>query len=145
MVFKRWSPMEEFARLRDEMARLLENQTLPALMGGEFQPAVDGYYEGNDLVIKADVPGFAPEDMDVRVYPESIVIKGEAKAEQAEERKGLFYKERRVAGFQRELTLPVQVIPEDAQATFRNGILEVRVPCARANGGQGHQVEIKRA
>ncbi len=145
MVFKRWSPMEEFARLRDEMARLLENQTLPALMGGEFQPAVDGYYEGNDLVIKADVPGFAPEDMDVRVYPESIVIKGEAKAEKAEERKGLFYKERRVASFQRELTLPVQVIPEDAQATFRNGILEVRVPCARANGGQGHQVEIKRA
>lgn len=146
MALIRWDPWRELTRLRDEVNRLFEGmEGLPftGWMRGEAQPSVDVYDAGNEIVVKADLPGFEPRDVDVRVYPDSVVLRGEQKREEEVERPGYYYHERRLGSFYRQVRLPAQVIPEDSKASFRNGVLELRLPKAEEKNGRGFKVQIQ--
>jgi HSP20 family protein len=109
-----------------------------------FRPRVDVYYSdsGKDrprAVIKADLAGLAADDLNVEVRGRTIVISGERKARDAE---GRVYQQIEIESgpFQREIQLGVEVVAEEARATYEDGVLRVEVPLAAS--GEGRQVPI---
>ncbi len=97
-------------------------------VGGEIAPSIDIYEEGDDVVVKAELPGMKKEDIEVSLADDSITISGEKKKEEKVERKGYFRHERSYGSFARSFSLPSEVRTDDAKAEFRDGVLEIRVP-----------------
>ena len=95
---------------------------------GDISPSVDIYEEGNDLVLKAELPGIDKKDLNVTISENRITISGEKKQEEKVEKKDYHWIERSYGSFTRNFRLPDNVNGEEAKATFKEGILEVRVP-----------------
>ena len=100
----------------------------------EGQLAVDIYQTENDMVIKAPIAGVPESDIDITVQPDQVLIRGERKEEHEVAEDQYHAHECFWGTFSRMVMLPVEGEPEKARATFKNGILTVRVPkCKRAN------------
>jgi HSP20 family protein len=91
-------------------------------------PAVDIYEEGEELVVKAELPGIGKNDVNIRLLDNSLVISGEKKSERSEETKGYYRIERSAGSFERTILLPEGVKTEKAKASFTNGVLQIRIP-----------------
>lgn len=81
-----------------------------------------------DLRVRAEVPGFEPEEFALHLTGDALVLKAEHKHAAEEKENG--FTERHELRYERRLTLPAAVEPEKAEATYRNGVLEVRLPKA---------------
>ncbi len=134
----RWDPVREMRLLRDMMDRLFEETFAPvAERTGlteslSLVPRVDMYETDNEIVVKATLPGVKPEDLDITVTGNVLTIKGEVKEEEKEENANYIRQERLYGMFRRDLTLPVEVDVDKAEATFENGILTLRLPKVEA-------------
>jgi len=93
-----------------------------------WSPSVDVYENDQEIVVKAEVPGVEPEDLDVTCTEDALVIRGESRREEDREEGGWHRTERRFGRFERQIPLPPGARPDDAQANFRNGVLELRIP-----------------
>jgi HSP20 family protein len=91
-------------------------------------PLVDMYEEGDNLIIKAELPGVAKEDIDVSVDQGDLVIRGERESEDEIEEDNYYRRERLLGSFYRRLPLPEGVQPNQIAASFKDGVLEVRMP-----------------
>lgn len=91
-------------------------------------PAVDVYDEKNEIVIKADLPGVTGGELDVTVSESRLTIKGEKKKEREVKDEDYHRWERSYGAFTRTIDLPVPVKMDEVKATFRDGVLEVRLP-----------------
>lgn len=94
----------------------------------DIAPAVDIFEEGNEVVVKAELPGMTREEVDVRLSGNMLTIAGEKKSEGTIERKDFLRVERTYGSFSRTLRLPEGIRSESAKAHFADGILEIRVP-----------------
>lgn len=91
-------------------------------------PAVDVYEEKDDVVIKAEVPGLSKEDISVQVTDSTLIIKGEKKREEEIKEQDYYSCERSFGAFARSVDLPSDVKADQVKASFKNGVLEVRMP-----------------
>lgn len=91
-------------------------------------PSVDIFEEGNDLVVKAELPGIEKKDLNVTVSGNIMTISGEKKQEEKVEKKNYHKIERSYGSFRRSLQLPVEVDDSKAKASFTKGVLEIRLP-----------------
>lgn len=128
-----FSPFEEMERMFDDFFqhRMLTPSWMPRLKFPELSgisPSVDMYEEGDDIVIKAEIPGISREDISIDLADDVISISGEKKSEERTERKDFLRLERNFGTFTRKLRLPVEVRSDAARATFKDGVLEVRLP-----------------
>ena len=98
----------------------------------EWAPAVDATTKDGDLIIRAELPGVKPEDVDVSLHDNVLTISGERNAEQEEERGGYHIRERRYGSFSRSFTLPQGTDESKVRARFENGVLEVTIEGAGA-------------
>jgi HSP20 family protein len=98
----------------------------------EWAPAIDVTTKDGNLVIRAELPGVKPEDVDITLHDNVLTISGERKADQEEERGGYYVRERRYGSFSRSLTLPQGTDESKINARYDNGILEVTVEGAAA-------------
>jgi HSP20 family protein len=94
----------------------------------EISPSVDVLTEGDDVLVKAELPGMKKEDIDVSLTKDSITISGEKKKEEKVEKKNYHSIERSYGSFKRSFTLPSEVETEKASAKFKDGVLEIRIP-----------------
>jgi HSP20 family molecular chaperone IbpA len=83
---------------------------------------------GTAYQIKADVPGIAKEQIDIRVNGNVVQISGKEQTEKNESSPGYLYRERRATGFQRAFELPEPVVADQAKAQVVNGVLELELP-----------------
>ncbi len=97
---------------------------------GEGQLTIDVYQTENDIVIKSTIAGVKPEDLDVSINNDMVTVKGERKNEEIVENGNYYYQECYWGSFSRSVLLPVDVIPEKADASLKNGILTIRLPKA---------------
>ncbi len=95
---------------------------------GEIAPSIDIYEEGDNVVVKAELPGMKKEDIEIKLTDDSIIISGEKRKEEKVERKGYYRHERSYGSFTRSFGLPSEVRTDDAQAEFKDGVLEIRIP-----------------
>ena len=91
-------------------------------------PVVDVFEEKDEVVVKAEVPGLSKEDLDVTLTESTLTIKGEKKKEEELRDKDYHRIERSYGSFARSLELPAEVKTDQAKASFKNGILEIRLP-----------------
>lgn len=97
---------------------------------GEGQLTIDVYQTETEIVIKSTIAGVKPEDLDVTINNDMVTIKGERKNEEVVENGNYYYQECYWGGFSRSVLLPVDIIPEKADASLKNGILTIRLPKA---------------
>jgi HSP20 family protein len=91
-------------------------------------PVVDIYEEKDDIVVKAELPGMTREDIEVDISDSHLTLKGEKRKEEKIEEEHYFACERSYGAFHRSLELPTEVQAEKVKASFKNGILEIRLP-----------------
>ncbi len=119
---------------REDMGRLMEwPQRLWSQMMSDV-PSVEVVDEGDALLVRVEVPGVDPSDIDVEVSPQQVTVRGEVRQESGDDSRGIYHSERRYGRFSRTIALPVPVETEGATASHRNGLLEVRLP--RSGGGR---------
>jgi HSP20 family protein len=94
----------------------------------EVSPTVDVFEEGDEVVVKAELPGIKKEDIDVNLTDDTVTISGEKKKEDKVEKKGYYRMERSYGSFSRSLRMPAEVQSDKAKAKFKDGVLEIRVP-----------------
>jgi HSP20 family protein len=94
----------------------------------ETTPSVDIFEEGDELVLKAELPGMEKDDVRVNLSDNILTISGEKKREEKVERSNYFRLERSEGSFTRSFRLPLDVEAGKAKATFKKGILEMRIP-----------------
>jgi len=145
MNIVRWEPFREMTSLRDAMDRLFEDSFVrtPRLWptAGTWELPVDMHQTGNDLVVKASLPGFKPEEVDISITDGTINIKGEHREEEEVEKDNYFYKERRYGAFSRSLPIPVKVKSDKAEAVFEDGVLTLTMP--KAEEVKPKQIKVK--
>ncbi|WP_394250036.1 Hsp20/alpha crystallin family protein [Arthrobacter pityocampae] len=114
------SPMD----LLDSMERLFESSS-----SGPASIRVEEFVDGKDLVVRAEMPGLDPEK-DIEVSIESGVLRISAHREEKEEHKekNRYRTEFRYGSFRRDIALPDGVKDEDIQASYADGVLNVRAP-----------------
>jgi HSP20 family protein len=142
------SPFEEFERRFEDFFRrpfsLMEAPWMrwPAF-AGEVSPAMDIYEEGGDVVVKAEIPGMRKEEIHIDINEKTVTISGEKKKEEKVERKNYVHLERSYGSFARTFALPAEVQTEKARATFRDGVLEIRVPKTAEAASRTRKVAIE--
>ena len=94
---------------------------------GEFTPTCDIFESGNEIVVKADLPGMKREDVDVKLVDNRLVITGERKSEEKVERKDYIRVERSHGSFNWTINLPEDIDSEHVKASFKEGVLEIRI------------------
>jgi HSP20 family protein len=91
-------------------------------------PAVDVYEEKDAVVVKAELPGMSKEDLDVNLTGSTLTIKGEKRREEEVKEADYHRSERAYGAVVRTIELPTEVKAEAAQATFKDGVLNIRLP-----------------
>jgi HSP20 family protein len=125
-------PVNALFRLQEELERVFQNpRGLDlGLSGRGVHPPVNVFRSGEDVVIRLEVPGFAPENLAIESRGQTLTVSGKRVEEPPAE--GAYHRRERVAGeFSRSIQLPRDVDPAQATASCKHGVLTVRVP-ARA-------------
>jgi HSP20 family protein len=105
-------------------------------------PKVDVIQRGNELVVRADLPGVKHDDVTVEISDDAITISGERQDGHAEERGDIYRFERTYGAFLRKIPLPEGAMVDQAQASFNGGVLEITVPAPPEQVSRGRRVEI---
>jgi HSP20 family protein len=137
MSLSHFDPLSNFRVFEDAFSRLLsEPQT-----NRPWSPAVDIYETENELVLKADLPDVDPKDVDVRVENLTLTISGERKFEKSDNEKGFHRIERSYGNFTRSFAVPNTFDTENIAATFKNGVLTVKLPKKEAAKPRSIKIE----
>jgi HSP20 family protein len=108
------------------------------------EATVDLVDEGNRFVVHAELPGVAKDKIDVALTKDSIEISAETDVEKEDKGKNFVVRERLYSHVYKQLSFPEEVIPEKAESTFRDGLLEVGVPKKTiAPAPKKHKVAVK--
>lgn len=108
-----------------------------------WAPAIDVSQTDDQIVVRAELPGLQPKDIDVRVTNNVLTISGDKSEETEEKREDSYYCERAFGSFSRSFELPVGVDGTKVLAEFNNGILTVKLP--KPISAKAVQIEVKPA
>jgi HSP20 family protein len=146
----RWEPLRNLSDMQGEMNRLFEafvGRPAVATMtsGRTWMPPVDMSETADDLVLTVEVPGISDKDVSVSITGDLLSIKGERRWEPgAKETKDntVLHVERVYGQFERMIQLPFAVQGDKVKATYRDGVLEVRLPKAEEVKPRAIKVDI---
>jgi HSP20 family protein len=134
MALARWNPAQDLMPMREEIDRLF-NQFLRkgdgeegAWMRGTWAPPVDIYETDDAFVLKAELPGFSKDDVNIELHENRLTMRGERKRETEAKEEQYHRIERAYGRFERTFWLPTTVDAEKIQANFNDGVLELRLP-----------------
>ena len=132
MSVVRWEPFRELMTLQDRLNRLFHETRARNdedwALGGSWAPAVDIYEKDGNIVLKAELPGLDPKDVDVRVENNVLTLRGERKFDNEVKRDSYHRVERAYGTFTRSFTLPNVVDTANIKADFKDGLLHVALP-----------------
>lgn len=133
----RWDPFVEVGTLRRAMDRLFDDvlvgERAPrtsqnGLPVAAWEPAVEMYETGDEVIVRAEMPNVDPSNVDVTVTGDAITIKGTVRQEEEKKDRSYYRRELRYGSYVRTLPLPAEVKGGDAKATYKDGVLEVKIP-----------------
>lgn len=134
-ALSRWDPFTEMNAMRNMMDRLFEQSfgRFPAIRRdgedlGVASLGLDVYETGEEIVVKAAVPGVDPKDVEISVEDDVLTIKGEFQQRDEVEEDHWLRRELHYGAFQRQLRLPPTVDAEKAHAQFEHGVLRLALP-----------------
>jgi HSP20 family protein len=150
------SPFDLVTRMAEEMDRMFDwafpysrLARRPSFLGsrsalqGVWSPRIETFQKGDRFIVRAELPGLKKDDIDVELTENALTIRGERHEEHEQEREGVYHSERQYGEFYRMVPLPEGVIAESAEASFRDGVLEVKMQAPPAEASRGRRLEIK--
>lgn len=134
MSIIRWSAAKELDDMRKELDKLFEDFFAPVAArrrgyikpeASVITPAIEMFEKDNDLVIRAELPGVNKEDIDISITNDTLTIKGEYKKSEEIKEEKYYLREKVYGNFLRTIALPPDVDTDKAEASLKNGILEI--------------------
>lgn len=135
-------PLMRVHDIFDELDRMMGWPGTELSEEAEYGPAVDVFEDGDDVVIKAQLPGVKKEDLDVSIQDNTVTIRAESRREEKVEDEGYFRRELRYGSWARRLPLPAAVDEEQVSAKLADGILEIRAKKAEKPEETGKKIEV---
>ena len=131
-----WRPFSEMEEMERRFEDILGRSFLPAVwrrapaveMG--WAPAIEVFEREDKFVVKAELPGMREEDIDISVVGDTLIIKGERKAESEVKEEEYYCCERSYGSFSRSIAMPSDVDAKKIEASYEDGVLEVSLPKA---------------
>lgn len=139
-------PGNGLTALRQEMDRMFDRvwgEDLPERVLSEWTPAIDFSETKHNFIMKMEIPGIDPNQIQISLQGQILSISGDRKKEEEEEDERFYRVERSYGAFTRSIRLPVPAEESRVNAVFKNGLLTIVIPKAQA--GKGTIVPIKAA
>jgi HSP20 family protein len=143
MELVRWEPFMNFSNLHSVLNDWFDgdaNRSPAQPSNSTWYPAVDVLEANDGYVIRAELPGMKKEDINVELKEGTLVLSGERKADTLADGVKYRHVERVAAKFWRSFTLPERIKQDGIEASYKDGVLEVRVP--KAEEAKPRQIEI---
>jgi HSP20 family protein len=138
MTIRRWDPLSDLLTLQERMNRLFEESLsrnrLPdeALSSGAWVPLADVYETAEGFVVQVELAGLGPEDVEVQVDGEGLVLRGERRMTSQARPEAFHRMERSYGAFTRSFRFTADVDPERVTAHFHGGLLRLELPKVRS-------------
>lgn len=148
MAIVRWTPFSAVTALERDMQTMLDRLMPDRPVSRQFfewRPAVDMTREEGELLIRAEVPGIELEDLDIEIEDNVLHIKGERTVEKEVDEEDRYLAERFYGSFARDIVLPEGVDPDKLDASYRAGIVTIRVPLPEEVLPKARKIEVKSA
>jgi HSP20 family protein len=130
-IFNPWSENEQ--RMQRQIARLINTFGMSRYDTAPNFPTVNVYANEEAQIVTAELPGMQPNDIDISVVGETLTISGERQLEKLEEDAEYHRQERSCGKFRRSFELLFPVDADKVEASFENGVLQIRLPRAEAH------------
>lgn len=146
------SPFGMMRRMSEEMDRMFDRFFEEGPIGRAFQaepgaavwaPRIEAFQKEDRFIVRAELPGVKKDDVQVELTDDRLIVQGQRREEQEEEREGFYRSELSYGSFYRAIPLPEGVIAESAEATFRDGVLEIRIQAPPSEVTKARRLEIK--
>ena len=158
----RWDPFRELSRLEREIGRMFdelwsgrpwarralpggERPTVPAERAEELigAPPTDLIDKKNELIVRAEIPGVKKENIKVNVTEDEVSIAGRVERGREEKEENYYRCERSYGAWQRTLSLPVRVRPDQVKAKYKDGVLEITLPKTEEEKEKRREIKIE--
>ncbi|MFA6111775.1 MAG: Hsp20/alpha crystallin family protein [Candidatus Latescibacterota bacterium] len=120
-----WDPFGEFRHLQEGMGRLADQSWANRVAD---YPPVNVWTNEEEIVVKAELPGLAPEEIEISVVQNTLTVRGSRKPEDLKQGESMHRRERWSGAFVRTIELPFEVDGDKVQAECHHGVLTVRLP-----------------
>jgi HSP20 family protein len=136
MAIVRFEPFRDQVTFQDRLSRIFDDAFRASrgaseeewALGGSWAPSVDIYEHDGNLVLRAELPGIDPKDVDVRVENNVLTLSGERKLDSEVKKESYHRVERSYGAFSRSFTLPNVVDTDKIKAEFKDGMLRLVLP-----------------
>lgn len=145
VAVERWEPFRNFGNLQGEVDQLFDSFFgRPTVAAGErmWAPLADMRETKEDVVLTFELPGISEKDVSLSIMGDVLTMKGERKLDRDQEGDGYYQRERVYGKFERSVPLPVRVQSDKVKATYRDGVLEVRLPKAEEVKPKAIKIEV---
>ena len=141
----RWNPFREMLALREAMDRMFDDSFMRSTMssGRAASFPIDLAETDQGFLLRAALPGVRPEDVQITIHGETLTIRAESKAQEERKEENWLIREQRSGQYQRLVSLPAPVNPDQAEASFKDGILELTLP--KAEQARPRQIKVSGA
>ncbi len=132
---------DDFRRFEEMMNRMFDEfwgrpsrRLLPSGERGEIIPSeqrhpfIDVIETDKEVIATAEMPGLEKQDIKINLTEDRLEISAETKKEEKKEEKGYVYRERRMGSYYRAISLPSTIDPDNSKASYKNGVLEIKMP-----------------
>jgi HSP20 family protein len=133
MAIVRWEPFRDLLATQREFDRLFREAFSPIfgesdLSSRTWMPPVDIFETDGEVVLKAELPGVKPEDVELRVENNTLFLRGERRFEKEVNEENYHRVERSYGSFSRSFTLPSSIDSEKVKAEYKDGLLTLTMP-----------------
>jgi HSP20 family protein len=139
MPLDKWNPLKELESMRKEMDRIWEDlfpsrkaeapwKRQTGAQEATVSPAIDIIDRTAEIVVRAEMPGVAKDDIDISLQDGTLTIKGEVKEEAGQKEGNYTYSERNYRYYARSLNIPFKIKQDGIKATLKDGVLSVQLP-----------------
>jgi HSP20 family protein len=138
-MVEQWDDFRRFEEMMNRMfeefwgrpsrRRLLPGGERGVVVPAEYrEPFIDVIETDKEVIATAEMPGLEKQDIKINVTEDRLEISAETKHEEKKEEKGYVYRERRSGSYYRAISLPSPVDPDKSKASYKNGVLEIKMP-----------------
>jgi HSP20 family protein len=144
----RWKPFEGLTTLRRDMDRLWDrfigDDWMPSRERNGWSPALNLSETKNNLIVKTEIAGVDPKEVNISVTGDVLSIKGEKKEEKEEKDENYHLMESSYGYFSRTVRLPVEVEQEKIKASCKNGVLKITLPKSTKSKAKEIKIDVEK-
>jgi HSP20 family protein len=144
----RWKPFEGLTMLRRDMDRLWDrfigDDWLPIRERNGWAPSLDISETKNNLIVKTEIAGVDPKEVNISVSGDVLSIKGEKKEEKEEKDENYHLMESSYGSFSRTVRLPVEVEQDKIKASCKNGVLKITLPKSTKSKAKEIKIDVEK-